>query len=125
MKQAPYIHPWTSVVETYYRYEIEEIDGGVRTNIDPTHIQEEAANLRKFACASYYPQLQCKVLILRATAGLFSLEDLVLPEEVINKMTAEIANARRFDVEGTNHYSLVMQPHEARDQAIRDFLKEM
>jgi hypothetical protein len=124
MKAAPYIHPWSPAIETYYRYEIEEVDGGVRTNIDPTHIQEEAANIRKVNCAPYYPQLKCKVLILRAPNGLFSKDDLLLPEEVIEKMTREIPDVRRFDVLGTNHYGIVFQPHAARDQAIRDFLKE-
>lgn len=124
MKAAPYIHPWSPAIETYYRYEIEEVDGGVRTNIDPAHIQEEADNIRKVDCASFYPQLRCKVLILRAPKGLFSLEDLLLPEDVIHKMTDEIPDVRRFDVEGTNHYGIVMQPHESRDKAIRDFLKE-
>jgi pimeloyl-ACP methyl ester carboxylesterase len=124
MKQAPYIHPWTPAVETYYRYEIEEVEGGVRTNIDPAHIQEESDNIRKVDCAPFYPQLQCKVLILRAPHGLFSMDDLLLPESVINKMTAEIPNVRRFDVEGTNHYGIVMQQHEARDHAIREFLEK-
>ncbi|CAB1062810.1 Hydrolase, alpha/beta fold family [Olavius sp. associated proteobacterium Delta 1] len=125
MKQAPYVHPWSAAVETYYRYEIEEVDAGVRTNIDPAHIQEEAANVRKVDCASFYAKLLCPVLILRAPNGLFSQDDLLLPEDVINKVTAEIADARRFDVAGTNHYGIVMQPHEARDQAIREFLKDM
>jgi hypothetical protein len=39
-------------------------------------------------------------------------------------MTHEIPDVRRFDVEGTNHYGIVMQPHGDRDQAIRNFLKE-
>jgi pimeloyl-ACP methyl ester carboxylesterase len=124
MKQAPYIHPWSPAIETYYRYEIEDVDGGVRTNIDPAHIQEEAANIRKVDCAPFYPQLKCKVLILRAPIGLFSPEDLLLPEDVINKMTDEIPDVRRFDVAGTNHYGIVMQPNEARNQVIRDFLEE-
>jgi pimeloyl-ACP methyl ester carboxylesterase len=124
MKAAPYIHPWSPATETYYRYELQEVAGGVRTNIDPAHIQEEAANIRKVNCAPYYPQLKCKVLILRAPNGLFSKDDLLLPEEVIEKMTREIPDVRRFDVLGTNHYGIVFQPHAARDQAIRDFLKE-
>lgn len=125
MKQAPYIHPWTPAIENYYRYEIEKIDGGVRTNIDSAHIQEEAANVRKIDCAAFYPDVRCKVLILRATNGLFSVEDLLLPEDVIQKMTDEIPEVRRFDVEGTNHYGIVMQPHEDRDRVIRSFLKEI
>jgi len=37
----------------------------------------------------------------------------------------EIPDVRRFDVAGTNHYGILMKPHPARDQAIREFLKEM
>jgi pimeloyl-ACP methyl ester carboxylesterase len=124
MKEAPYIHPWSAAIETYYRYEIEEVEDGVRTNIDPAHIQEEAANIRKLDCAPFYPEIICKVLILRAPKGLFSLDDLLLPQDVIDKMMQEIPDVRRFNVEGTNHYGIVMQPHEARDRAIREFLKE-
>jgi len=124
MKQAPYLHPWTSAVETYCRYEIEILDGGVRTNIDPAHIQEEAANIRKVNCASFYPGLQRKVLILRAPNGLLSQDDLLLPEDVVNKMTDEIPDVRRFDVAETNHYGILLKSHPARDEAIREFLQE-
>lgn len=124
MKAAPYIQPWSEVIETYYRYELEKVDGGVRTNIDPGHIQEEAANVRQVDCAPFYPKIQARVLILRATNGLLSQKDLLLPEDVIDKMMHEIPDAQRFDVEGTNHYGIVFQPHDARDAAIRGFLKD-
>ncbi len=124
MKAAPYIQPWSAVTEAYYRYEIETADGGVRTNIDPAHIQEEAANIRKVDCAPYYPRLKCKVLILRAPNGLLSQDDILLPKDVIDGMMQEIPDALRFDVEGLNHYGIVFQPHAARDEAIREFLKD-
>jgi pimeloyl-ACP methyl ester carboxylesterase len=124
MSAAPYIQPWSSVTETYYRYEIEAVEGGVQTNIAPAHIQEEAENIRKVDCAAYYPRIKSEVLILRAPNGLLSQDDILLPAEVIDRMTREIPHAGRFDVEGMNHYGIVFQPHAARDQAIRDFLKE-
>ena len=124
MKAAPYIQPWSAVTEAYYRYEIEAADGGVRTNIDPAHIQEEAANIRKVDCAPFYPRLKCKVLILRAPNGLLSQDDILLPKDVIDGMMQEIPDALRFDVEGLNHYGIVFQPHAARDEAIREFLKD-
>ena len=124
MKQAPYIQPWSPAIETYYRYEITDTEGGVRTNIDPLHIQEEAENVRKLKAASFYPKLSCKTLILRATNGLFSQDDLLLPEDVVERMLREIPTATRFDVEGVNHYGIIFQPHEARDKAILSFLEE-
>jgi pimeloyl-ACP methyl ester carboxylesterase len=124
MQEPPYIQPWSSAIETYYRYEIESTERGVHTNIDPGHIQEEQTNIRKLDCAPFYPKIKCKVLILRAPNGLLSSDDLLLPEDVIDKMISEMGQARRFDVEGTNHYGIIFQPHEARDRAIREFLKD-
>jgi pimeloyl-ACP methyl ester carboxylesterase len=123
MKAAPYIQPWSAVTETYYRHEIETIEGGVRTNIAPAHIQEEAVNIRKVDCAPYYPRIKCDVLILRATNGLLSRDDILLPEDVVDRMMREIPRAQRFDVEGMNHYGIVFQPHAARDEVVREFLK--
>jgi pimeloyl-ACP methyl ester carboxylesterase len=123
MKQAPYIQPWTPEIETYYLYEIEDTEGGVRTNIDPLHIQEEAANVRQLNIAEYYPELKCPVLILRATEGLVIPDDILLPEDVIDKMIREIPKAEVVNVQGSNHYSIIFQPFEERDRAILEFLK--
>ncbi|MEX1348364.1 MAG: alpha/beta hydrolase [Desulfobacterales bacterium] len=123
MKQAPYIQPWSTEIEGYYRYEIESTEGGVRTNIHPSHIAEEAKNIRQVNCAAFYSQVQCPALVLRAPFGLLSENDILLPEDVIDRMVREIPEARRFDVNGMNHYGIVFQPHEARNQAIREFLK--
>ena len=38
-------------------------------------------------------------------------------------MSREIHDAGHFDVEGSNHYGIVFQPHEIRDQVIREFFK--
>jgi len=124
MSAAPYIQPWSAVTETYYRYEIEAVEGGVKTNIAPANIEEEAENIRKVDCAPYYPRIKSEVLILRAPNGLLSQDDILLPEDVIDRMIQEIPHVRRFDVEGMNHYGIVFQPHTDRDEVIRKFLED-
>jgi pimeloyl-ACP methyl ester carboxylesterase len=124
MKQAPYIQPWSPAIETYYRYELEKTNGGVRVNIRPEHIQEEAQNMRKVPTDSFYPLITCKTLILRATNGLLSQDDILLPQPVVSRMVEEIPKARRVDVVGTNHYGIMFQPNEFRDRAIQAFLDE-
>lgn len=47
MKQAPYLQPWSFYMETYFRYEIENVEGGVRSRVHPKHIEEEVQNLGK------------------------------------------------------------------------------
>ncbi|MFH2131537.1 MAG: alpha/beta hydrolase [bacterium] len=124
MKSAPYLQPWNDTVDTYYDHEIESTEGGVKTNISLAHIVEEAANVRTVKCRTFYPKVQCKTLILKATEGLMSRDDLLLPEDVVETMVREIPDAIRFDVAGTNHYGIVFQPHDKRDQAIRQFLAD-
>ena len=77
------------------------------------------------APSEYYSKITCPALILRATDGILSPDDQVLPEAAVARMISEIADARRVDIQGTNHYSILFQPNEQRDQAIRDFLDEM
>jgi len=124
MKEAPFLKNWSQALETYYQYEVEEVAGGVRTRINPVHIQEEAANLGKVDISQVYGEISCPVLILRATEGMLARDDLLLPEDVTERMVREIANARRVDVDGTNHYSIVFQPNGERDRAILEFLRE-
>jgi pimeloyl-ACP methyl ester carboxylesterase len=125
MKSAPYIQPWSPAIERYYRYELTEVEGGgVSCNINPAHIQEEAANIRKVEVDQFYSQVQCNVLIVRATKGIISQADLLLPEPVIERMMREIPTVRRVDIVGANHYAVVFQPNEIRDRAVMEFLEK-
>jgi pimeloyl-ACP methyl ester carboxylesterase len=124
MKQASYLQPWNSYMETYFRYEVEEVEGGVRSRVHPKHIEEEAQNLKKVDSRQFYAKVTSPTLILRATKGMLAEDDLVLPEEVAERMAREIPNAKRVDVEGTNHYSILFQPNKMRDQTILEFLNE-
>lgn len=124
MKEAPFLKPWNSFMETSFRYEIEEVEGGVRSRVHPKHIEEEAANLRKEDPTQFYPGVSCPTLILRATRGMLSEDDFVLPEDVAERMEREIRDVRRLDLEGTNHYSILLQPNRVRDRAVLNFLEE-
>jgi len=124
MKEAPFLKNWSQALETYYQYEVEEVSGGVRTRINPVHIEEERINLGKVDISQFYGEISCPVLILRATEGMLARDDVLLPEDVTERMVREIANVRRVDVDGTNHYSIVFQPNGERDRAIREFLRE-
>ena len=122
MKTAPFFKSWTPALETYYRYEIETVDQGVRSRIDPAHIQEERENLGKVDVSQFYDKITCPVLILRATDGMVAEDDLLLPQDVVERMVREIPDARYVDIPGTNHYSIVFDQNGARNRAILDFL---
>jgi pimeloyl-ACP methyl ester carboxylesterase len=124
MKQAPYLQPWNSYMETYFHYEVEKVKGGLRSRVHPNHIEEEAKNLGKVDSRQFYKKVTSPTLILRATKGLLAKDDLVLPKDVAERMVREIPNAKKVDLKGTNHYSILFQPNKMRDQTILKFLSE-
>ncbi len=123
LKQAPFMHPWNSYLETYFRYEVEEVEGRVRSRVDPRHIAEEAANLKKTDTDQFYAEALSPTLILRAAKGMLAGDDLVLPKEVAERMLREMPDAALVDLEDTNHYSILFQPNRKRDRAILRFLE--
>ena len=123
MRQAPYLQPWNQFMDKYFQYEVEKVEGGVRSRVNPKHIEEEALNLGKVDSAQFYRKVISPTLILRATDGMLTKDDLVLPGDVADRMVREIPSAKRVDVESVNHYTILFQPNEKRDQAILDFLK--
>ncbi len=124
MKLAPFFQPWSQALDDYFRYESEAAEGGVRSRINPVNIQEEVQNIQQDVPSQYYPKVTCPVLILRATDGILSRDDLVLPESAVERMVSEIPNAQRVDINGTNHFSILFQPHETRDKVIQEFLEK-
>ena len=124
MKLAPFLQPWSQALEDYFQYESEAVEGGVRSRINPANIQEEIQNIQQEVPSEYFSKVTCPVLILRATDGIFSKDDLVLPGSAVDRMVSEIPEALRVDIQGTNHFSILFQSNEMRDQAIREFLEK-
>jgi pimeloyl-ACP methyl ester carboxylesterase len=100
------------------------VEGGVRCRVPPKPIEEEAKNLGKVDSREFYSKVTCPTLILRATKGMLAEDDLLLPEDVVERMVREIPNVKRVDVEGANHYFILLQLNKKRDQAILKFLNE-
>jgi pimeloyl-ACP methyl ester carboxylesterase len=102
---------------------VEDVEGGVRSRVHPKHIEEEAGNLKKMDSSQFYKKVMTPTLILRATKGMLSEDDLVLPADVAERMVGEIPNAKKVDVEGSNHYSILFQPNPMRDKVLLGFLE--
>jgi pimeloyl-ACP methyl ester carboxylesterase len=124
MKNTSFFQPWSAFVETYFQYEVEDVDGGVRSRVQLANIIEEITNLGQVDVSEFYPRISCPVLILRATKGLLADDDILLPLDVVENMTKALADARYVNIEGTNHYTLVFNARVERDDAIRSFLEQ-
>ncbi len=124
MKKTPFLQPWVPELDTYFSYEIEEVESGVRSRVNPLHIEEEVRNLQALDVSKFYPRVHCPVLILRATEGMLADDDLLLPQEVALDMSRSLPQARLVEVPRTNHYSILFHSHEERDRALISFLND-
>jgi pimeloyl-ACP methyl ester carboxylesterase len=124
MKQVPVFQPWSHAIETYFRYDLEDVENGMRSRIRLAHIQEEVKNKRQTGAAPFYSKISCPVLILRAPEGILVEDDILLPQGAVNRMLKDIPDARIVNVKGTNHFSILFQPNEERDQSILTFLSQ-
>ncbi len=123
LKLLPNFQPWTLFYENYFRYEIEPTaDGGVRARTRMAHIREEQQHLIREDMHRHYGRIQCPTLILRATDGLLSQDDLILPPAVAETMVNAIAHARSVDLPGANHYSILFKDGTAYHPALQDFI---
>jgi pimeloyl-ACP methyl ester carboxylesterase len=122
LKQSLPVRPWLPSLDIPYRYDTEEVGGGVRCRVQLEHIQEEISNLSLEDVTRFYPKLCCPVLILRATEGMFTEDDLLLPQDVVQRMLQEIPRAQCVNVPACNHYTIVFRDSKKRDQALRAFL---
>jgi pimeloyl-ACP methyl ester carboxylesterase len=125
LKKAPIFQPWSEFHETYFHYDVKRVDRGIRSRIDPGHIRKEISDIRKKSIADYYKNLACDVLILRATNGILGDDDLLLPEQVVEKMLKTIPSSKSMAVEGTNHFSILFNQHDERDKAIGSFIEAL
>ncbi|MCF8041384.1 MAG: alpha/beta hydrolase [Desulfarculaceae bacterium] len=122
VRQAPYFNPWNQTMADYFDYEVEAVQGGVRSRVNPDHIEEERENLRGIKPSSFYRQVLCPVLIVRAGKGMLNRDDVLLPTDALERMLREMDRARVVDLPDADHFTLMFQPNPRRDQALREFL---
>jgi pimeloyl-ACP methyl ester carboxylesterase len=124
-RQTPFLQPWSLALETYFRYEIETVSDGVRSNVQTEHILEEIQQLGELDVGELYPLIRCPILILRAVEGLLAPDDILLPDRAVAEMQRQMSQARCVDLPGTNHYSVLFHPNAVRDFALRQFLQPL
>ncbi len=124
LKRLRFFQPWSETLDAYFKYDVQQVESGICSRIQKEHIAEEIENLTNFDIADCYARVLCPVLILKACQGILTHDDLLLPEYAVKKLREEIIQVKIENVLGKDHYSIIFQPDEKRDSAIRKFLKE-
>lgn len=114
---------WSPYVERYLRWDVEEMPGGVVRHRIPRHVPEaELAAEARYPTRSFYRDVRCPVLILRAPSPLAREGDQVLTADDAREMATSLADARLVEIEGANHFSILLGPSPRAVDAVVEFL---
>jgi pimeloyl-ACP methyl ester carboxylesterase len=123
MHESPVFKEWTPYIERYLRADVEQAADGVVHHRVPHWVPEadlagEATNPTR----SFYSRVVCPTLILRAPRPLVREGDQVLPATDAREMAAAIANSQLIEVDGADHFSVLLGKPRQTLTAISSFL---
>ena len=125
VRQAPFLQPWNQALEDYYRYDCQEVPGGIMASTSLATTAEDRASLNQVDLSLLYPQVECPVLALRAGQGIMSPSQLVMPPDATARLREDLPQTQLVDLAECNHFSIVFQPSAQRQQAIKQFLDSL
>lgn len=103
------VRPWSPMWESYFDYELIDVEGGVMSRTDRAAVLEDAEYGASQDPGEMWRRLNCEVLVLRAEQELALGSGHVLSDADAAAFPAVVATAtlRRIDA---NHYGIVEHP---------------
>jgi pimeloyl-ACP methyl ester carboxylesterase len=115
--------PWSAYVERYLRADVEPSpDGGVRHCVRRDVPEAEMAAEDRYPTRSFLGAIRCPTLVLRAPLPLVREGDQVLSPADARDLVAALENGRLIEVDGTNHFSIVLNDSPEPFETIASFV---
>lgn len=123
MRSSPVFKQWTPYVERYLRADVEQSGDGVVRHRVPRWVPEaELGAEALYPTRSYYTHIACPTLVLRAPRPLMREGDQVLSVADGREMTAAIGNCQLIEVDGADHFSILLGKPPQTLEAISRFM---
>jgi len=111
--------PWTPYWDRHYRYDLIEVNGGVRPRTDAAAVGEDAAYGATHDLHELWPHQLRPTLLLRATVPIGGSDGFIVTKEDYESFLRAHPNARGEEI-ASNHFGIVVEP--ASQRAIDSFL---
>jgi pimeloyl-ACP methyl ester carboxylesterase len=108
MRAAGAITSWDGFWDSYFEWELEPVDDGVRIRTDPDAVGEDSAYASTQDLSGLWPRLRCPVQLLRAGRPMAS-GGLVVSQADADRFAAEARDATVVEVDA-DHYSILTSP---------------
>lgn len=116
------VDPWNGYWESAHRYDLVEVEGGVRTRTSPDAVAEDRAYTRTQDPYARWAHLTMPTLLARATRELAPGSGHVVPVDDRDRFRREVPSAEVVEIDA-NH--LTINTHLDLATAIRSFLEEV
>jgi pimeloyl-ACP methyl ester carboxylesterase len=103
------VDPWNPPWERFYRYQLEEVDGGVRSRADPAAVAEDRAYTATQDPYDRWRHLTMPTLLLRATRELAPGAGHVVPVADRDRFRNSVRRGEVVEVDA-NHVSITAHP---------------
>ena len=118
-----YNNPWNPAIETYYLEDAQTLRGGVvRSRSSAKAIESDLDMHFCYSMCLHFPSIKCPVLFLRPQQGLAGNRGHMYSDAEASNIARSIPNCRRANVQGGNHYTILIQEHPPVYPFIDEFL---
>ncbi len=125
-RSVSYYRPWTPALERYLKEDVEVMsDGSVQSKSSADAIQRDLDIHFYYSMCLHFPHLRCPVLFLRPLQGLAVNSGHIFSDAEAANIVRQIPNCRRANVQGGNHYTMLLQDDPPVLPFIREFLEQV
>lgn len=118
LKGLGLIDPWSEYWDRYFAYELERVEGGVRSRSNREAVLEDAAYGESHTTYELWPSLTMPVLLLRARREILPGMGHIVSDADLHRFPIEVPSASIVEVDA-NHYTI--NTADASVAAIRRF----
>lgn len=109
-RATSYYKPWTPALENYVREEVEVSENGsVVAKSSPEALRHDLDVHFMYSMCLHFPNVRCPVLFLRPVQGLVGNNGHIYSDAEATNIVRNIPRCRRANVQGGNHYTMLIQ----------------
>jgi pimeloyl-ACP methyl ester carboxylesterase len=125
-RSVPFHRPWTPMLDRYVRDDVEIMpNGSVRSKSSSSALTKDLDLHFSYSMCLHFPNVQCPVLFLRPLEGLQGESGHVYSESETANIVRSIPLSRRENVNGGNHYTVLLQDDPPVAPYIEEFLEQV
>ncbi len=121
-----YHTPWNQALETYLLEDTESVRGGaIRSRSSARAIEADLDAHFYYSMCLHFPNVKCPVLFLRPQQGLAGTKGHMYSDAEASNIARNIPNCRRANVQGGNHYTVLIQDNPPVYPFVEEFLGQV